>query len=208
MDELLEPFARAAYYAKRKKTDSQKSWEDITENQRDIYRNIAKAVLQRQTRSDLDYLKTRLKIDKETGKGNTSTLGEIIMALCMRTERYLRGHVELLVSQRKIEKMPLEKNQNIKHLQDILLGVKDHKYINAEDPKRHRPIRKSIERLHEIRNDTAHGRTLNVSHDETEKLIDDVFDMISIRLNATFTTGPATAKANIQVTKKVEDTRA
>ena len=208
MDELLEPFARAAYHAKRKKTDSQKAWEDITENQRDTYRDIAEAVLQRQTRSDLDYLKTRLKIDKETGKGNTTTLWEIIMALCMRTERYLRGHVELLVSQRKIAKMPLKKNQNIKNLQKILSSVKGYTYINAEDPKRHRPIRKSIERLHEIRNDTAHGRTLNVSHDETEKLIDDVFDMISIRLNARFTTGPATTKANIQVTKEAEDARA
>ena len=207
MDELLEPFARAAYYAQREKIDSQKTWEDITENQRATYRNIAKAVLQRQTRSDLDYLKTRLKIDKEIGKGNTSTLQEIIMALCMRTERYLRGHVELLVSQCKIKEMPQEKNQNILSLQKILLGVRGYIYINAEDTKGHKQIRKSIEELHQIRNDVAHGRNFNVSHEKTEKLIDDVFDMISIKLNATFTTGPMTMRMDIQVAKEARNAR-
>ena len=185
MDKLLEPFARAAYYAQREKTDSQKTWEDITETQRDTYRDIAKAVLKRSTRSHFHMLKMRLKMDKELENSQHLVLREIVMSVAIHAELYLWGQVQGLIDEGKIDKMPPKRHQSILSLQEKLMTVKGFRYSNAQDKKRHRHIKNSMKKLNKARQNATHGRNFNVSHEQIEELIDAVSEMVSIKVAAT-----------------------
>ena len=192
----------------KKKTDSQKAWEDITENQRDTYRDIAKAVLGRSIRSHFHMLKMRLKMDKELETSQHLTLREIIMSVAIHADLYIWGQVQALIDDGKIDKIPPKRNQSILSLQEKLMTVKGYRYPNAQDTKRHRYIKDSMKKLNEARNEAAHSRNFNMSHEEIEELIDAVSEMVSVEVTGTFTTGPPTMKGDIQVAKEARDARA
>jgi len=178
MDKLLEPFARAAYYVQKEKTDTEKRWENITEYKRDIYRDIAKAVLNRSIRSRFDMLRIRLKMDKELEKSQHLTLREIIMSVAVHAELYIWGQVQQLIDKGKIGNLLPKRNQSLLSLQEKLMAVKGYRYPNAQDTKRHRYIKDSMKKLNEARNEAAHSRNFNISHEEIEELIDAVSEMV------------------------------
>lgn len=188
MDKLIEPFAHAAYSGHVEQVKHLKRWQDLNDDEKEIYVSIAENVLEVARKQFFDDLRRKLNIVSaiENEYEKATLKREIILLLVVRLERYLRDRVKSLVPE-KLDNLKLSE-QKLERFHNLLMSEKFQYRGNGVDSKKgHRRIKSAVQKLVCHRNDAAHGRDVSLPIKEIGEIIEAIADLIEVRLSATIT---------------------
>lgn len=197
MDELLKPFARAAYSGHVKKVEDLKRWQHLSDDEIEVYGSIAESVLETARTQYFNDLKRRA--DKvNTIRGDQADKREIIILLVVNLERYLQGRVESLAPEKMEKWKERRKRPGLEDCHRILMSIR---YRYAEDINRHRCIKKAIEKLYDHRDAAAHGDVITLPREKIKPIIEAIEDLMTVKIGPiVITSGVPTARLDLKYT--------